>query len=554
MEGNEKTTQNSETEENINNIKELNEEENESSELDRLNEEFYEKKCCYKEGFIGYIQEMIVIAFINVSWISILLFLNKVVLFKNNNYINLVKKSSNSLTNFEKFWCYSGNNEFIILIIYLVFLLIFIFFFILILVYSCKNRISLDNETIINNKNKVIIIYFPLYIVFNIFFSLINYLIIYSIIFISISPIEYPGVFKLADKSRALTLDEEIEIENAVDKFKKSKFFHILYIIISFIILYLNILIIKLIYKSIIFVLEKDEENKKGDKKGDKKEEIKKDVKEDEKEGQNDEETKNSTENSKKDEKTKIEVDKNKQQVIKNLEQKEYNWKYPDINNEFTLLESFYLGIFLILHLSISLFKLNIYEEENYQELLFSVEENKMKKPKNYSILGVYGCFEISINSSFFVLNLIYFAIIIFLMFRKMLYDNVPKYLKLLVPKIILLMLNFMHSIFAILLIIFSGLCLSSLNALDENKNINYFVVKKKLIGQIIVNLFILVFLILIIIDYFRFVFYCCEKKNDKRDNRVKSKKDKIDKSLSQSESKGSSSRRVMYNNYLITE
>ena len=67
MEGNEKTTQNSETEENINNIKELNEEENESSELDRLNEEFYEKKCCYKEGFIGYIQEMIVIAFINIS-------------------------------------------------------------------------------------------------------------------------------------------------------------------------------------------------------------------------------------------------------------------------------------------------------------------------------------------------------------------------------------------------------------------------------------------------------------------------------------------------------
>ena len=229
MEGNEKTTQNSETEENKDNIKELNEEENESSELDRLNEEFYEKKCCYKEGFIGYIQEMIVIAFINVSWISILLFLNKVVLFKNNNYINLVKKSSNSLTNFEKFWCYSGNKKFIILIIYLVFLLIFIFFFILILVYSCKNRISLDNETIINNKNKVIIIYFPLYIAFSIFFSLINYLIIYSIIFISISPIEYPGVFKLADKSRALTLDEEIEIENAVDKFKKSKFFHIIY-------------------------------------------------------------------------------------------------------------------------------------------------------------------------------------------------------------------------------------------------------------------------------------------------------------------------------------
>ena len=143
MEGNEKTTQNSETEENINNIKELNEEENELSELKRLNEEFYEKKCCYKEGFIGYIQEMIVIASINISWISILLFLNKCVLFKNNNYINLVKKSSNSLTNFEKFWCYSGNNEFIILIIYLVFLLIFIFFFVLIRVYVYKKKYHL---------------------------------------------------------------------------------------------------------------------------------------------------------------------------------------------------------------------------------------------------------------------------------------------------------------------------------------------------------------------------------------------------------------------------
>lgn len=74
------------------------------------------------------------------------------------------------------------------------------------------------------------------------------------------------------------------------------------------------------------------------------------------------------------------------------------------------------------------------------------------------------------------------------------------------------------------------------------------------LIGQIIVNLFILVFFIIIIIDYFRFVFFCCEKKNKERDNRMKNKKDKTDRSISQSESKGSSSRRVMFSNYLTTE
>jgi len=556
VEGNEKTTKNTEIEEKISNIRELNEKknENELSELERLNEEFYEKRCCYKEGFLGYIQEMIVIAFINIFFIGISISLNKNILFKNNNYINLVKNSTNSLTNFEKFWCNAGNNELIILIIYLVFLVNFIFFLLLSLLYAYKKRIPFENETIIKNKNKVIIIYFPLYIIFHIFFSLINYLIIYSIIFISISPIYYPGVFNIADKSKSLTLDEEIEIENAIDEFKKSKFFHIIYIIISFIILYLNILIINLIYKSIIFVLEKDEEKKKGGKK----EEVKEDVKEDEKKSQKDDETKYSrkdeSENSKKDEKTKIEVNKSKQQVIKNIEQKEFNWKYPDINNEFTFLESIYLGIFLILHLSIFLFKLNIYEEENYQELLFSVEENKIKKPKNYSILKMYGFFEKSINTSFFVLNLICFAIIIFLMFRKMLYDNILKYLNLFIQKIILLILNFMHSIFVILLIIFSGVCLSSLNALDEKENINYFVVKKKLIGQIIVNIFILAFLIIIIIDYFRFIFCCSEKKSKEKDNRMKNKKDNTEKSISQSESKGSSSRRVMFSNYLTTE
>ena len=52
----------------------------------------------------------------------------------------------------------------------------------------------------------------------------------------------------------------------------------------------MNILIIKLIYKSIIFVLEKDEKNKKGDKKEEIKEDVKKDEKQVEKVGQKDDE------------------------------------------------------------------------------------------------------------------------------------------------------------------------------------------------------------------------------------------------------------------------
>ena len=208
---------------------------NELSEKEKLNEEFYEKKCCYDEGFLGYIQEMIVISIVNILFIIISIILNKCVLFKNNNYINLVKNSSNSLSNFEKFWCNAGKNEFIVLIIYLAFIAIFLSFFILSLSYAYKKKISFGNETIIKNKNIIIIIYFPFYIAFYIFFSLINYLIIYSIIFISISPIEYPGVFNLAEPNKELTLDEEIEIENAVEDFEKSKFFHIIYIIISFI-------------------------------------------------------------------------------------------------------------------------------------------------------------------------------------------------------------------------------------------------------------------------------------------------------------------------------
>jgi len=538
VQGNDKTTKDSEIDNKIEHIKELIEEENELREKEKINEEFYEKKCCYKEGFLGYIQEILVIVIIKIVFIFIEILLNKLVLFKNNNYINLVKNSSKSLTNFEKFWCNAGNAEFIGLIIYFAFLIILVIFS---LIYTYIKRRSLSNEDIIKNKNKIIVIYFPLYILFYIFFTLISYLIVYSIIFISISPIEYPGVFNIADKSKKLTLDEEIEIEDAVDKFKKSKHIHIIYIIISFIILYLNILIINLIYKSIIFVLEKDEAIKKGD--------IKKDEEEDKKDGLTEDSKKDKSEKSEKE--IDIDIHKKEQQKIKLKEQKEYNWKYPDINSEFTLLESYYLGLFFILHLSISLFKLNINEEENYQELLFSVEENKMESPKNYSILKMYGNFERSVTISFFVLNSICFGIIIFLMFKKMLYDIFPKCLNPFIPKIMLLVLNIIYFIFIILLIIFSGLCLSSFNALDESKSINFFVVKNKLIGQIIVYIFILVFLAIIIIDYFRFIFcFCFEKRSNKRDNRVKNK----NKEKSLSETKGSTSRRGLNINYLTTE
>ena len=178
VEKNRKTSNISEVELKIGSINELNGL-NELSEKKKLNEEFYEKKCCYNEGFLGYIQEMIIIAVVNILFIIISIVLNKCVLFKNNNYINLVKNSSNSLSNFEKFWCNAGKNEFIVLIIYLVFLAIFSSFFILNLTYSCKKGIPLDSETIIKNKNVIIIIYFPFYIAFYIFFSLINYIYIY---------------------------------------------------------------------------------------------------------------------------------------------------------------------------------------------------------------------------------------------------------------------------------------------------------------------------------------------------------------------------------------
>ena len=440
---------------------------------------------------------MLIIVFINILLIIISILLNKCVLFKNNNYINLVKNSSDSLTNFEKFWSNAGNNEFIALIIYLAFHLIFIFFFALSLVYTYKKKIPFNIDTIIQNKNKIIAIYFSLYTIFYIFFSVINYLIVYSIIFISISPIEYPGIFNIADKSKELTLDEEIEIEDAVEEFKKSKHFHIIYIIISFIILYLTILIIKLIYKSIIFVLE----------------EAEKKIKEDQ----------TKEENSKKDENTEKDKDKDKnEQQEKQKEQEKYNWEYPDINKEFKILEGFYLEIFIILHLSISLFWLNIYEEENYQMLLFSDEENKIERPKYYSILMNYGIFEKSVTILFFIFNLICFAIIITLFFIKMIYDKIQQCFKSFRLKIILLILNIIYSNFIIVLIVLSGLCLSCLNDLEENENLNYFVVKKKLIGQIIVNSFILVFLIIIIIDNSRHICCCCcEKKSKERDNQT---------------------------------
>jgi hypothetical protein len=108
-----------------------------------------------------------------------------------------------------------------------------------------------------------------------------------------------------------------------------------------------------------------------------------------------------------------------------NSKEDENNWEYPNINKEFKILEGFYLEIFIILHLSISLFWLNIYEEENYQMLLFSDEENKIERPKYYSILMNYGIFEKSVTILFFIFNLICFAITITLLFIKMIYDKI---------------------------------------------------------------------------------------------------------------------------------
>ena len=443
----------------------------EEKEKEKLRETFYEKQCCYKEGILGYIYEMLVIAITNIVFLVISIGLNNGVLFKKNNYINLVKNSSNSLSKFEKFWCYTGNFEFIGLIIYLVFSLLFIITFIITFAYlKYKKKQPLNEKTIINSKILIIVIYFCFYILFYLFFSYISYWMVYSIIFISISPIEYPGIFNIANKSKNLTLDEEIEIEDAVEEFKKSKFFHILYIIILFIILYLNILIRKNIYKSIIFILEKYE-----------KKDEKKDEKEDEKN---------------------LSGDKNKQQKKKQKKQKEYNWEYPDINQEFKFLEGFYLGIFLILHLSISLLILNIFEEESYQKLILNEKNSILNFKKIYTII-------------FFFLNCICFAIIIALMSIKMLYDNnnILKFAIYILIKLLLFSLNIIHFIGSIVLIILCGLCLSSLKGLDKNENMNYFVVKKTLVGQIIVNSFILFFLIIIIIDNIRLNYLCCSKK-----------------------------------------
>ena len=293
--------------------------------------------------------EIIIIAAINFFFVIISIFLNRYALFKNNNYINLVKNSSNSLTNFEKFWCNVGNVELSVLISYPIFLLFFLF--IEIFLYKKPHFLKAKIKIKIN---------FTCFILFCISFSLIiNYLIINSIIFISISPLNYPGVFHISNKNKSLSLDKEIEIEEAVEEFKNSKFIHILYIIILFIILYLNILISRLIYNSII-CKKKEEIEERKDQKEDQKEEQKEEQKEDKM-------------------------------------QEKYNWKYPGINIIYKFLESFYLGKFFILHLSSFLFQLNI----------SVIEVRESESLKNYSIIKMYGTFEKVVTCLFFLLNFI---------------------------------------------------------------------------------------------------------------------------------------------------
>ena len=456
------------------------------------------------------VREIIINASINIVLVIIAIVLNQISLKKNNNYINLVKNSSNSLSNFEKFWCNAVNNELIILIIYSVILLAFII--IEIILYRKAKFLKSKIKIKIN---------FAFSFLFYICFSLINFLIVNSIIFISISPVKYPGVFHIANKNKSLTLDEEIEIEDAADEFQNSKFVHSLYIIILFIILYLNILISRSIYKSIIY--NQKEEKKEENAKEDEKEDVKENKKEDEKENKKEDEIefviKDVEEDEKKDEK-------NDEKKVKNEDKKdqmeeEYIWKYPRIDDVYKFLECFYFGLYALLHLSAFLFQLNIYTDEKYIELLKSLREGEIETPKNYFIINNYGIFEKVITIMFFILNSISFVIIIISMFIKMLSKNITECLDSILQKFfpILLSSNILYSIFVILSIAFSCICHSSFNELEKNENVNFFVIKKKLIGQIIAYLFILVFLIIIIIDNFRLSCILKEKKRSSDNN-----------------------------------
>ena len=415
-----------------------------------------------------------------------------------------------NLSTFTKFWCDIGKAELGILVTYLIFLILFITYEILTFLMH-KNIIHLKIEGKLYHIIVDLNLFF--YIIFFIYIPLVFYLFLYSILVTAISPL---SVDHDKDVPRTKTFYEE--------EWDDHKTIPLINAIVIKLILFVFTLA-EIIYKNeiILYLSMKYYEDGNINKEQIKSKKIYK----------NDQELN-----------IKIKVNKmlylKKQDTndiikfkqikidglnINNIDNFIYiklankviidllsltDWEYPDLNEIFIKLGNITKFIYIILFISICLFKMHISKEQKYS---YMVSMNKIKmqifeeKPKYYDVFLMYGGFEkvsTEIRFSFYIISLF---IILLLLLKRIYFGDFSKYIFSLISffaSFVFLLINIIFIFLSFILIIITIITLVSYNNIFKDTKEE--MIQAKLYIQFFMNIVIEGLIIKIFIDNIKLV------------------------------------------------
>ena len=428
---------------------------------------------CFK-GLIGNIIFLIVIS----GCIFIFIIVNFSTLIKNDKYYRDYREFLLQLESFEiaynlptfaKFWCDFGGVEVDVVVSFFIFIILFLVFEIMSLLLH-KNILKFLDITQGKFKTIVILINLVFYILFLIYSPLFFYLLVYSIIVTACSPLQpkmqsnQDGVFGFDLKNNPFeTL------------WKDNKATPIVNCVSIFILFILSIQLTKIKNSIIRYINEEYENDDKKEREkdtilvmndGEYKAKIKvnnniyiKDI--------------NNEENIYKSKKIFIEGITNDYIYVKlgnNCITEQISvgeWDYPIINETFNQLSAFAKQIYIILILSVPLFKLHVADEKNFAIYISpsNIILRSNKGPAFNSVFSAFGDFEKGTLVSRFILYIICLVIVLFLLLYRIFFGGFKKsiFYKILVFICVYFVLqNCTFVILNFLLLIFSALSISS--------------------------------------------------------------------------------------------
>ena len=487
--------------------------------------------CCCGPGMIGEITYLIVISGINFVFTIVAL----ATLIKRNKYYLLLYTFycpldnilddlgvSNSLLagltgtettpSFTTFWCGIGNYEEGVLISYLIFIILFICFEIFsLLIHKKVIKLSIEGEGILYYilvcSNSLFLVIFYIYI------PLLFYLFVYSIIVLSTFP-NTPNSNSVDEK------EKDINIKN----WEENIALPIVNSVFAFLIFIFDAILIR-IKKPIILYLSMRHDN------------------DNDNINLNNERTKKKTLRIK-DNNYEIEIQANQVTYLERAGQSDKiykfkkiritnltndfiylflnnraieeqlsitDWEFPILNDLFVKLAKIASFIYVILSISIALFKLHLNKEYNYilsantySNSIMNIYSDSITKPKFYSIYSSFGSFELGITNSRFALYFVSLFFILLSIGKRTIYGGYTRPIMILICFIanaIFVLENIIYAILSFLMIlfsIFSFVCFKDMNKGNSNRDK---IIEAKLYLQMFLNIVILVLCISILID-----------------------------------------------------